>query len=38
VAIVNGPGSVIARESNFVLQTLAGAEIRIASTKAFTRN
>ncbi|PJK30786.1 glutamine--fructose-6-phosphate transaminase (isomerizing) [Minwuia thermotolerans] len=36
VAIVNVPESSIARESDVVLQTLAGPEIGVASTKAFT--
>lgn len=36
VAIVNVPTSTIARESETVLQTLAGPEIGVASTKAFT--
>ncbi|MEC9346813.1 MAG: glutamine--fructose-6-phosphate transaminase (isomerizing) [Pseudomonadota bacterium] len=36
VAIVNMPESSIARESDLVLQTLAGPEIGVASTKAFT--
>ncbi len=35
-AIVNVPESTIAREANFVLPTLAGPEIGVASTKAFT--
>jgi glucosamine--fructose-6-phosphate aminotransferase (isomerizing) len=35
-AIVNVPTSTIARESDFVLPTLAGPEIGVASTKAFT--
>ena len=35
-AIVNVPGSTIAREADFVLPTLAGPEIGVASTKAFT--
>ena len=35
-AIVNVPTSTIARESNAVLPTLAGPEIGVASTKAFT--
>ena len=35
-AIVNVPGSTIARESDAVLRTYAGAEIGVASTKAFT--
>src|SRR5690606_12003912 len=36
VAIVNQPESSIARESDLVLPTLAGPEIGVASTKAFT--
>ncbi|MCJ9704806.1 MULTISPECIES: glutamine--fructose-6-phosphate transaminase (isomerizing) [unclassified Bradyrhizobium] len=36
VAIVNVPTSTIARESETVLPTLAGPEIGVASTKAFT--
>ncbi|APG11883.1 glucosamine--fructose-6-phosphate aminotransferase (isomerizing) [Bradyrhizobium sp. JR7.2] len=36
VAVVNVPTSTIARESETVLQTLAGPEIGVASTKAFT--
>jgi len=36
LAIVNAPESAIARESDAVLQTLAGPEIGVASTKAFT--
>ncbi len=35
-AIVNVQESTIARESDFVLPTLAGPEIGVASTKAFT--
>ncbi len=35
-AIVNVPESTIARESDFVLPTLAGPEIGVASTKAFS--
>jgi glucosamine--fructose-6-phosphate aminotransferase (isomerizing) len=35
-AIVNVKTSTIARESNIVLPTLAGPEIGVASTKAFT--
>ncbi|MYZ47317.1 glutamine--fructose-6-phosphate transaminase (isomerizing) [Propylenella binzhouense] len=35
-AIVNVPTSTIAREADFVLPTLAGPEIGVASTKAFT--
>lgn len=35
-AIVNVPESTIARESDFVLRTYAGAEVGVASTKAFT--
>jgi len=36
IAIVNQPESTIARESDVVLPTLAGPEIGVASTKAFT--
>lgn len=36
LAIVNVPTSTIARESETVLPTLAGPEIGVASTKAFT--
>jgi glucosamine--fructose-6-phosphate aminotransferase (isomerizing) len=36
VSIVNVPESSIARESGVVLPTLAGPEIGVASTKAFT--
>jgi glucosamine--fructose-6-phosphate aminotransferase (isomerizing) len=36
VSIVNVPTSTIARESEVVLPTLAGPEIGVASTKAFT--
>lgn len=36
LSIVNVPDSSIARESDVVLQTLAGPEIGVASTKAFT--
>jgi len=36
LSIVNAPESSIARESDSVLQTLAGPEIGVASTKAFT--
>src|ERR1700756_2619743 len=36
VAISNVAGSTIAREANGVIYTLAGPEISIASTKAFT--
>ncbi|SEQ86610.1 glutamine--fructose-6-phosphate transaminase [Faunimonas pinastri] len=35
-AIVNVPTSTIAREADFVLPTMAGPEIGVASTKAFT--
>ncbi|HEU02568.1 MAG TPA: glutamine--fructose-6-phosphate transaminase (isomerizing) [Aurantimonas coralicida] len=35
-AVVNVQESTIARESDFVLPTLAGPEIGVASTKAFT--
>lgn len=36
LAIVNVPGSSMARAADGVLQTLAGPEIGVASTKAFT--
>ena len=36
VSVVNSPESSIARESDTVLPTLAGPEIGVASTKAFT--
>lgn len=36
LSIVNVPNSTIARESDIVLQTKAGPEIGVASTKAFT--
>jgi glucosamine--fructose-6-phosphate aminotransferase (isomerizing) len=36
LSVVNVPESAIARESDGVLQTLAGPEIGVASTKAFT--
>jgi glucosamine--fructose-6-phosphate aminotransferase (isomerizing) len=36
VSVVNVPESTIARESHGVLRTLAGPEIGVASTKAFT--
>jgi glucosamine--fructose-6-phosphate aminotransferase (isomerizing) len=36
LAVVNVPTSTIARESDIVLPTLAGPEIGVASTKAFT--
>jgi glutamine---fructose-6-phosphate transaminase (isomerizing) len=36
LAIVNVPTSTIARESDMVMPTLAGPEIGVASTKAFT--
>jgi glucosamine--fructose-6-phosphate aminotransferase (isomerizing) len=35
-AIVNVPSSTIAREAEYILPTLAGPEIGVASTKAFT--
>ncbi|WP_172332451.1 glutamine--fructose-6-phosphate transaminase (isomerizing) [Mangrovicoccus sp. HB161399] len=35
-AIVNVEGSTIARESDAVIRTMAGTEIGVASTKAFT--
>jgi glucosamine--fructose-6-phosphate aminotransferase (isomerizing) len=36
LSVINVPGSTIARESDVVLRTLAGPEIGVASTKAFT--
>lgn len=36
MSVVNVPTSTIARESDVVMPTLAGAEIGVASTKAFT--
>src|SRR5579864_7865345 len=36
VAVVNQPESTMAREADAVLPTLAGPEIGVASTKAFT--
>ena len=36
VSVVNVPESAIARESDVILRTLAGPEIGVASTKAFT--
>src|SRR5262245_13134137 len=36
LSVVNVPSSTIARESNIVMPTLAGPEIGVASTKAFT--
>jgi len=36
LAVVNVPTSTIARETDTMLQTLAGPEIGVASTKAFT--
>lgn len=36
LSVVNAPESAIARESHIVLPTLAGPEIGVASTKAFT--
>src|SRR5437870_12920702 len=36
IAIVNQPESSIAREADVILPTLAGPEIGVASTKAFT--
>lgn len=36
ISLVNVPGSSIARESDAVFQTMAGTEIGVASTKAFT--
>src|SRR3954466_11261613 len=36
LSVVNVPSSTIARESDIVMSTLAGPEIGVASTKAFT--
>ncbi|HYD30289.1 MAG TPA: glutamine--fructose-6-phosphate transaminase (isomerizing) [Azospirillaceae bacterium] len=36
LSIINAPDSTIARESDHVMYTLAGPEIGVASTKAFT--
>ena len=36
LSVINVPASTIARESDVVLRTLAGPEIGVASTKAFT--
>src|SRR5262249_57439698 len=36
MSVVNVPTSTIARESDVVMPTLGGPEIRVASTKAFT--
>jgi glucosamine--fructose-6-phosphate aminotransferase (isomerizing) len=36
ISVVNVPTSSIARESDFVMPTMAGPEIGVASTKAFT--
>lgn len=36
LSVVNVPESTMARESDFVLETIAGPEISVASTKAFT--
>jgi glutamine---fructose-6-phosphate transaminase (isomerizing) len=36
IAVVNQPESSIAREADIILPTLAGPEIGVASTKAFT--
>ena len=36
ISVVNVPESSIARQSTTVLPTLAGPEIGVASTKAFT--
>ncbi len=36
LSVVNVPNSAMARASDFVLPTLAGTEIGVASTKAFT--
>ncbi|MDR3326054.1 MAG: glutamine--fructose-6-phosphate transaminase (isomerizing) [Rhodospirillaceae bacterium] len=36
ISLVNVPESTLARESDVILQTVAGPEIGVASTKAFT--
>jgi glucosamine--fructose-6-phosphate aminotransferase (isomerizing) len=36
IAVVNVPTSTIARQADYVMPTLAGPEIGVASTKAFT--
>ncbi len=36
LAVLNVPGSTMARESDAVLETVAGREMAVASTKAFT--
>ena len=36
LAVVNVPESTLAREADGLLRTLAGPEIGVASTKAFT--
>ena len=36
LAIVNVPGSSIAREADYVLYTLAGPEVSVATTKAYS--
>lgn len=36
LAVVNVPESTMAREADYSLRTIAGAEIAVASTKAFT--
>ena len=36
IAVVNSPESAIAREADAVIRTVAGPEIGVASTKAFT--
>lgn len=36
LAIVNVPGSSIAREADYVLHTLAGPEVSVATTKAYS--
>jgi glucosamine--fructose-6-phosphate aminotransferase (isomerizing) len=36
LSVLNVPGSTMARESDVVMPTLAGPEIGVASTKAFT--
>ncbi|WP_406033303.1 glutamine--fructose-6-phosphate transaminase (isomerizing) [Treponema saccharophilum] len=36
IAITNSVGSSVSRESDFVIYTLAGPEIAVASTKAYT--
>src|SRR5581483_317204 len=38
LSVLNVPESSMARESDAVLETVAGPEIGVASTKAFTRS